>query len=249
MSAIGTLGDRKAAVLRAVVSDYIRTGEPVGSGVVTRRYRLGVSPATVRNDMAALVELGYLIQPHTSAGRIPTDRGYRFYVDALPSRLHLAQRHQQAITAFFGEAPPDPEEVVRRTALLLSRLTRYGAVAQPPSSEHVFIGGAANIVGEETFHRRETVRRLLETLEAEEEVLGLLRALAGQAEVVVRIGRENPLVAMQEASVVVASYRSRGRPVGSIAVIGPTRMHYPEAISAVHAVADSLSRTIERLAG
>jgi transcriptional regulator of heat shock response len=245
----GTLGERKADVLRAVVADHIRSGEPVGSGAVAGRYRLGVSPATIRNDMALLTEMGYLTQPHTSAGRIPTDSGYRFYVDALPRWPSLPERQERAIGPFLDRPPPDPSDVVRRAALMLSRLTRYGAVAQPPESPHVVIGGAANIVSEEAFERRETVRRLLEALEEERDVLGLIRAAAEEGEVAVRIGRENPVDALREASLVVSSYRLGGRPVGVMAVIGPTRMHYRETISAVRAVSRQLSRAIEALAG
>lgn len=249
MEGTGTLERRKSTVLRAVVSDYIRTGEPVGSAAVAKRHRLGVSSATVRNDMAILEEQGFLHQPHTSAGRVPTDLGYRFYVDALPQRPALPERQQEAIDRFFGDAPLDPEEMVRGTALLLSRVTRYGAVAQPPRSAHVIVGGASNIVSEDAFERRETARRLLEAIEEERAFLGLLRGLAGAADVVVRIGRENPLRAMHEASLVVARYGDARRMLGAIAVIGPTRMHYRESISAVRAVALHLSKVIEGPAG
>jgi transcriptional regulator of heat shock response len=249
MTAPRTLGERKADVLKAVVADHIRTGEPVGSGTVARRYRLGVSSATIRNDMAALTDLGFLAQPHTSAGRIPTDFGYRFYVDTLPRWPSLSRNAERTIAASLVPLPLEPSEVVRRATVLLSRLTHYGTLAQPPESAHVMIGGAANIVGEETFQRRETVRRLLEALEEEDTILGLLRTLAGEGEVSVRIGRENPVVAMREASVVVAAYGAGDRPVGAIAVIGPTRMHYREAISAVRSVSRHVSRAIEALAG
>jgi heat-inducible transcriptional repressor len=250
MTGTGTLGARKGAVLRAVVSDHIRTGEPVGSGAVVRRYRLAVSPATVRNDMAALEEMGYLAQPHTSAGRIPTDLGYRFYVDALPRRPALTDRQRKVISAFFVHPPAETGEALRGTAVLLSKVTRYGAVAQPPDAHHVFIGGAANIAAEETFERRETVRRLFELLEEhEEDVLTALRSMIDREGVTVGIGRENPFPAMREASLVVAAYRVRGRPAGTIAVIGPTRMHYPNAISAVESVSRKLSHLVETLAG
>jgi transcriptional regulator of heat shock response len=249
MTRAGTLAERKAAVLHAVVSDYIRSGEPVGSGVVAARSGLGVSPATIRNDMATLEELGFLHQPHTSAGRVPTDRGYRYFVDHLPRWPRLPEPKQRAIARFFGEAPEDPQEVVRGTIVLLSRVTRYGVVARQPGSEHVVLGGTSNIVGEDTFEHRDTVRRLLELLEQEQTVLELLEALAGEGEIAVRIGRENPLAAMRETSVVVAPYRSGPRRIGAIAVIGPTRMHYPEAISAIHDVSRRLSSTIQALAG
>src|ERR687894_1432267 len=90
------LTDRRALILRAIVSHYVGTGEPVGSKVLVERYRLGVSPATVRNEMSALEDAGYIYQPHTSAGRIPTDAGYRYFVDEMPegARLPAAEAHR-----------------------------------------------------------------------------------------------------------------------------------------------------------
>lgn len=343
-----SLGSRKSAVLRALVRDHIRTAEPVGSGRLAFRYRLGVSPATIRNDMAALEEMGYLAQPHTSAGRIPTDLGYRFYVDSLPPRLSPTDSQRRTIAASLGEPLTDVEDALRRTSQLLSRLTHYAAVAlspvvgqsrvvraelvalgsatlllvvsdtgrvdrraldlaegagraarrrvsevlassfgglsyggaadragelgvaapdpergvldavaqafrgleEDPSSEHVFVGGAANIAGEEAFERRETVRRMFEALEEEAALPRFLRRLVAEAaDVTVRIGRENPMAAFREASVIVAGYRAGGRPAGTIAVIGPTRMEYPVAIAAVRAVARRVSDAIDVLAG
>jgi heat-inducible transcriptional repressor len=324
--------------------DYIRSAEPVGSGTVATRYRLGVSPATIRNDMALLTEMGFLEQPHTSAGRVPTDLGYRFYVDGLPDPPRLSAGQRRAISESLSELQGDVEEALRRTAQLLSRLTHYAAVALTPEvegsrvvraelvplgstalllvvsdtgrvdkralevpsaddeeavrrvseelvreihdvslseararvealavgasgperslfagvelafrdlergAEHAFLGGVANI--EEAFERRETVRRLFEALDEEASVLRLLRGLPGEGEdVTVMIGREIPLQSMREASVVVAPYLAAGRPVGAIAVVGPTRMEYLTAISSVGAVARRLTKIVDALAG
>ncbi|HEV8572696.1 MAG TPA: heat-inducible transcriptional repressor HrcA [Actinomycetota bacterium] len=338
------LGPRRAVVLQAVVTDYIRSAEPVGSGTVAVRYRLGVSPATIRNDMALLTEMGFLEQPHTSAGRVPTDLGYRFYVDTLPAAPRLSPGQRRAITDSLSELQGDVEEALRRTAQLLSRLTHYAAVALTPvvegsrvvraelvplgsaalllvvsdtgrvdkraldfpaagddeavsgvsdalvreiqdvslgeaaervealaaraagheqslleavgvafrdlkrAAEHAFLGGVANI--EEAFERRESVRRLFEALDEEAAVLRLLRGLPVEGDdVTVMIGREIPLQAMREASVVVAPYLAGGRPVGAIAVVGPTRMEYLTAISSVGAVARRLTEIVDALAG
>src|SRR5438445_11345551 len=126
------LGARKVSVLRAIVEEYVRTGEPVGSETIAERHRLGVSSATIRNEMAALEELGFLTHPHTSAGRIPTDLGYRRYVDSLPSRGRLRDSQRRAIASFFEDAVGDLEEVLRGAAQLLSRLTQYAGLAVPP---------------------------------------------------------------------------------------------------------------------
>jgi heat-inducible transcriptional repressor len=337
------LDERRTRVLRAVVRDHIRTGEPVGSGSLARRYGLNVSPATIRNDMAVLEELGYVTQPHTSAGRIPTDAGYRFFVDTLPEIPSLSQAQRRAVTGALDERVADVEDLMRRTAHVLAEMTHYAAVALPPllerggmvradlvpvgsgslllvvtdtgrvdrlfleltdaeavrrvssvlaeffggltyaeardraramaaqappgerqvlaavaeafgdldlgpRDEHVFIGGVANIAGEDGFERRETLRRVFEALDEEATILRFLHRLAAEEEgdLTVRIGHENRLAAMREASVVVARYETGGEP-GTIAVIGPTRMEYPAAMSAARAVAERLSRVVRAL--
>lgn len=338
------LSERKAAILRALVQLYIRTGEPVGSEALASSAGLSVSSATIRNELAALEEMGYLTQPHTSAGRAPTDLAYRSYVDMLPARPKLRDPERRAIVHFFDEALADVDEILRGTTHLLSRLTRYASLALAPSqresaiaraelvrlgtatlllvvfdtgqvdkrvvdvppeatdeeidgisrsinhtlrgktlanaadlaverarrgedperaiftrvgealrsigeaaeAEHVFLGGAANIAAEEAFNRRETLRHIYEALEHESAVLRLLREAAANAPLGVMIGRENPMPEMWEASVIAAPFEAGGA-IGSIGVVGPLRMDYAAAISAVRAVAERLSAAVEAL--
>jgi heat-inducible transcriptional repressor len=124
--------DRKLAVLRAIVEDYVATQEPVGSKALVERHSLGVSPATVRNDMAALEEEGFIAQPHTSAGRIPTDKGYRLFVDRLTTLKPMTAAEKRAIATFLDGAV-DLDDVVHRSVRLLSQLTRQVAVVQYPT--------------------------------------------------------------------------------------------------------------------
>lgn len=124
--------ERKLEVLRAIVQDYVRTQEPVGSKALVERHQLGVSSATVRNDMAALEEDGYIAQPHTSAGRIPTDKGYRLFVDQLMDVKPLSAAERRAIQRFLSGAI-DLDDVVSRTVRLLAQVTRQVAVVQYPS--------------------------------------------------------------------------------------------------------------------
>src|SRR2546421_9793816 len=133
------LDDRKAAVLRAVVREYIETAQPVGSPQVARTPELGVSPATVRNEMAALEREGYLAQPHPSAGRVPADQGYRFFVDQLtgPGALPAAQRQQ--VRQFFATAHGELEQMLHDTSSLLSGLTSYAALVLAPPSERATV--------------------------------------------------------------------------------------------------------------
>lgn len=127
-----SLDERKLDVLRAIVEDYVSTEEPVGSRALVERHNLNVSPATVRNDMAALEEEGYIRQPHTSAGRVPTDRGYRLFVDRLSRIKPLSPAERRAIERFLVGAV-DLDDVVHRTVRLLAQLTRQVAVVQYPS--------------------------------------------------------------------------------------------------------------------
>ncbi len=124
--------ERKLAVLRAIVEDYVETREPVGSRALVERHSLGVSPTTIRNDMAALEDEGYIAQPHTSAGRVPTDKGYRMFVDRLSGVKPLSQAEKRAIQTLLDGAV-DLDDVLTRTTRLLAQLTRQVAVVQYPS--------------------------------------------------------------------------------------------------------------------
>jgi heat-inducible transcriptional repressor len=339
------LGQRKAAVLRAVVEEYVRTGEPVGSETIAETTGLGVSSATIRNEMAALEELGYLAHPHTSAGRVPTDAGYRFYVDSLPAGGRLRETQRRAITGFFAEAILDLEEVLKGSVQLLSRLTQYAGLAVPPSASeepivrlelidmgptvmvlavgqhgrvdkgvfdraegteadtiaraqrrldrlrglnyvdaqasllklaaessmderdlmlhvaetlrqsstqllgtHMWIGGVSNLADEAQHWRRETVRRLFEALERETEMLRVLQDVrAAHDELSVTIGAEHPQTAAWGASLVTAPFRAGDQTIGTVGVVGPTRMDYVSTMASVRAVAKRLSELATEL--
>jgi len=124
--------DRRLKVLSAIVTDYVRTREPVGSRALAERYRLGVSPATIRNDMASLEDEGYIHQPHTSAGRVPTEKGYRLFVDEIARVKPLSSPERRAITALLSGAV-DLEQIVARTVRVLAQLTGQLAVVEYPS--------------------------------------------------------------------------------------------------------------------
>ncbi|MGH3423755.1 MAG: heat-inducible transcriptional repressor HrcA [Nocardioidaceae bacterium] len=126
------LDERKLSVLRAIVEDYVARQEPVGSRALVDRHGLGVSPATVRNDMAALEDEGFIAQPHTSAGRIPTDKGYRLFVDRLATVRNLSAPEKRAIETFLDGAI-DVDDVVQRSVRMLAQLTHQVAIVQYPS--------------------------------------------------------------------------------------------------------------------
>ena len=125
------MDDRKLQILRAIVTDYVDTREPVGSKALVDKHQLNVSPATVRNDMAVLEEEGYITQPHTSAGRIPTDKGYRLFVDRIATVKPLSPAERRAIATFM-EGAVDVDDIVRRTVRLLAQVTQQVAIVQYP---------------------------------------------------------------------------------------------------------------------
>ena len=333
--------DRKLDVLRAIVEDYVATEEPVGSKALVERHGLGVSPATVRNDMAALEDEGYIHQPHTSAGRVPTDKGYRLFVDKLATLKPMSAAERRAIATLLDGAV-DLDDVVQRSVRLLSQLTRQVAIVQYPSlsrstvrhvelvaltpsrvmaililstgrvdqrlveldapiadgdladlravvnqtaagepiataaaalvalpdtlrpdqvgvatdlvtvlveamSDHrndhrVAVSGAANLARYGDFDT--AVRPLLEALE-EHVVLLKLLGESGADAVTVRIGHEGPYSELAATSVVATGYGPLENHLGSLGVVGPTRMDYPGSMSAVRAVARYVSRILD----
>ena len=126
------MSERAQLVLRNLVEMYIRDGQPVGSKALAERHNLGVSPATIRNDMAALEDEGFIAQPHTSAGRVPTDRGYRLFVDRLSSIKPLSIAERRAIHQFLDDAV-DLDDVMARTVRLLAQITKQVALVQYPT--------------------------------------------------------------------------------------------------------------------
>jgi len=126
------LNDRSRKILEAIVEDYIDSAEPIGSKAVTRRHHMGLSPATVRNVMADLEELGYLASPHTSAGRVPTDKGYRFYVDTLLQVRSLSFEERERIERHYAGGGKPADEVLREAGRALSRLSSYAGIVMAP---------------------------------------------------------------------------------------------------------------------
>jgi heat-inducible transcriptional repressor len=338
------LGIRKSAILHAIVEEYVRSGEPVGSETIAEHAGIGVSSATIRNEMAALEELGYLSHPHTSAGRIPTDIGYRHYVDSLPAGGRLRDAQRRAIAGYFAEAILDLEEVLKGSVQLLSRLTQYAGLAVPPSAadeaiirlelidlgptmmvlavgqhgridkrildrpesldenalaeterrlatlrgltyadaqvrllqlaaedarehrdvlldvaetlataqrgeggSHVVVGGVSNLADEAQAWRRETLRRLFETLEREQEIMHVLQDVSAGGALAVTIGTEHPTTGEWDASLVTAPFKAGDATIGTIGVVGPTRMDYLSAMASVRAVARRLSELATEL--
>ena len=234
--------DRRLEILRAIVDEYVETQEPVGSKAIADKRALGISPATIRNEMAVLEEEGLITQPHTSAGRIPTDRGYRLFVDKLSTIKPLSTAERRAIETFL-EGANNLDDVVKRSAKLLADITKQVAVVKYPNigdshgREMMAISGTANLArsGEDL---GSTLSPILEALE---EQVVLLRLLSDSHSTVhVTIGSEQPDSSLQTTSLVTVGYGTDA----SLGILGPTRMDYAGSMAAVAAVARYVSRFI-----
>ena len=328
------LDDRKTAILSAVVHEYISTAQPVGSSHLVDAPGVGVSSATVRNELAQLEQEGFLVQPHTSAGRIPTDKGYRYFVDNLttPGPLDLAQTAQ--IGDFFTAAHGRLEEMLHQTSDLLANLTNStslvvgptaaevevrsvqlvplnsthatvvvvfsngavesstielsdgcdderladaaavlahnlvgkklsevttidgvendavaalaamarDAVFQVSSDDHVYVGGTSSVAA--SFDAVEVVRNILHTLEQQFVVVSLVRDVLDRG-MSVAIGGEHGVEPLAACSIVVSPVVVDGEHVGSVGVLGPTRMDYPQALATVGLVSERLGTRLE----
>ena len=337
------LDERNKKVLQAVIDSYISTGAPIGSNVLIKRYDFSVSSATLRNIMAELEEMGYLTHPHTSAGRIPTERGYRYYIDGLIS----VRRDTDDIKDQLQQAPPlhggDLHELMEEASQFLAKLSRYAGVVIAPAepegkykhiefirlhgrevliifvtsngtvqnkliqldeeilqhdlntfstfldeelehwsltevrrrlveklreekrvfkrlmeetyqasreiqerdSEKVYIGGAFQVLESPEFANVEKMRTLFKAFEDKYKLLKLLERSVTAGGIKVFIGSENPYFEMQGCSLVVSSYQAGSDVVGTLGVIGPTRMQYQQVIQVVDYTAKLVSRLLD----
>lgn len=323
------LNERKKKILQIIIEDYISSAEPVGSRTIARKYDLGLSPATIRNEMSDLELLGYLEQPHTSAGRIPSAQAFRFYVDALIEPGTLTDNDMALIDGWYNERRRNIDDIFQSTAKILSRMTQNVSMVLtnqqtianfcylkflPLDSQHailcivaddgsidtnvvdiplgmsseemdylagkmsklledrnlsdisveilqnvhtdvvedklifssllqavrkmtgrrqeqkVFLGGTKQLLNQPEFRDVERVRNLLGILEEEKVLKDLLQG-GEDSGLKVTIGSENKFTGIQDCSMVQATYRLNGQIVGTMAVLGPTRMEYGKVIS------------------
>ena len=323
------LNERKKKILQIIIEDYISSAEPVGSRTIARKYDLVLSPATIRNEMSDLELLGYLEQPHTSAGRIPSAQAYRFYVDALIEPGTLTDNDMALIDGWYNERRRNIDDIFQSTAKILSRMTQNVSMVLtnqqtianfcylkflPLDSQHailcivaddgsidtnvvdiplgmsseemdylagkmsklledrnlsdisveilqnvhtdvvedklifssllqavrkmtgrrqeqkVFLGGTKQLLNQPEFRDVERVRNLLGILEEEKVLKDLLQG-GEDSGLKVTIGSENKFTGIQDCSMVQATYRLNGQIVGTMAVLGPTRMEYGKVIS------------------
>jgi len=241
------LNTRGKEILRAIVEAYIETVTPVSSQHITQRLRLHLSAATIRNVMAELDILGFIWQPHTSAGRIPTDKGYRYYIDTIlqPEQLTLQERELLGRQAFAEDEAFD--ELLTEFLHILSNFSKYTAVAFSCfDKDRFYVTGASYILEQPEFQDAQKLQPILKSFEREEPLLAIMKEDLKQDGVKIHIGSENLCEEIQECSLVISNFKIRARNMGVLGIIGPRRMSYPKVISTVDYVAQAFG---ERMAG
>ncbi|MBO9129585.1 heat-inducible transcriptional repressor HrcA [Bacillus sp. 165] len=332
------LTERQLLILQIIIDDFIGSAQPVGSRTLSKKEEITFSSATIRNEMADLEELGYIEKTHSSSGRVPSEKGYRFYVDHLLAPQHLPERELIQIKDLFAERIFELEKVVQKSAQILSDLTNYTSIVlgpkmkenrvksiqvvpigphtavaiivtdtghvqnktitipesikpsdiekmvnilnsklngvpiselnnkmfkeivtllrvhvqdyddvmklldgtlQFPLSEKVYFGGKTNMLSQPEFHDIHKIASLLRMIEHEEQVYNMLRDKT--VGIQVKIGRENESSAMENCSLITATYSVGEEHLGTIAMLGPTRMQYSRVISLLQVVTKQLS--------
>jgi len=219
------MNTRQRQILSAVVELYTKTALPVGSQVLLERFQFPVSSATLRNDMVALEEAGYLYQPHVSAGRIPTDAGYRFYVEEMMGDEDLSREDQRRLQKELLMMKAKQARLGRSTTKLLSALSGNLAVSGLIDKDEFYDFGMKELMEKPEFQEIDELCRLVETLDSLDERIDAIFAKLQDGETQIFIGDENPIKGISNCSMVVAPYQS-SEGQGILAIIGPKRMDY-----------------------
>lgn len=235
--------DRKRLVLQAIIKHFVETAEPVGSQTILVSYNFHVSPATIRNDMMTLEKEGYILQPHTSAGRIPTDKGYRLYVDEMADYKTARQQALKDLKTIWQKHSIEKiREKLYDAVSLLAKATNSVSFATTPDNPRTFFLGMSNVLRQPEF-ARDSVRasEVIEVLEKHDNFINTLNSLNTNNTVRAFIGEENILPQIQSCSIIVAEYEKDGFK-GYLGVLGPKRMDYAYNIVLVEEIKKLLEK-------
>jgi len=226
------LDERKKLILQLVVEGYINTAEPVGSRSIAKTAGLGLSAATIRNEMGDLEEMGLLEQPHTSAGRVPSQLGYRYYVDSLMKKYCMTVEEIDHMRNSMELKVRELKDVVRQVSAIFSRLTNMPIIALPEAEKpEPFLEGRANILEYPEYNDIEKAKTILRVFDDRENLSEALRVIPQSENVSIIIGDENNLPELRDCSLVVSRYNAGPNIMGTIGIIGPTRMDYSKIVS------------------
>lgn len=233
------LSERQKNLLRAVIEKYIETAEPIGSETIEKEAKLGVSPATIRNEMVRLTGLGYLRQPHTSAGRIPTSMGMKFYVDQLMEEKSLSLKDEVAIKEEFRDQSEPFNRLLKHISQSLASQTRSLAVATDEDGD-IYASGMANILDMPEFYDIDITRTVLSMVDKFETLKQVIDQMRGEEQIRILFGDELGIPYLEPCGFVVTRYQM-GNHRGVLGIIGPSRLNYPTVIPTIRYFSQLLS--------
>jgi len=225
------LTDRQISLLKAIIQEHIKSTDPVGSQTLVEKYKLKVSPATVRNEMVELIKKGFLEMEHTSSGRVPTTMGFRFFVDSVMEEGEMPILQEVAMKQRLWPLRFEFEKMLRQAALALSEVTKKLAIATTYDG-HMFYAGTYYVLEEPEFWEIETARGALSLLDSHEAIHAIFEKAHSDRDVKTIIGSETGIENFGSCSFVFAPYNA-GRRSGVVSVMGPARMEYSEVVPAV----------------
>lgn len=236
--------ERKDIVLGMVVYQYIHTTIPVSSAFIADEYTQDISSATIRNILAELESDGYLTHPHTSAGRVPTERGYRYYVDFLMKEIELLEEERRRIHKEYERGMEQLEALVEKTTEIISELTHCTSIVTVDGLPHHYVCRGTNYLAEALgADSLQKIVAILKELEEKDSVLAVLRRDLDKR-IKIYIGQETDCEAFRDCAMAVSRFQTRRGPSGRIAVLGPSRMDYSRVVGALEYVSELIHETM-----
>jgi len=222
--------DRKNALFSAIINEHINTGNTVASKVLVDKYDFALSPATIRNEMADLEKEGLIFQPHTSAGRIPTEKGWKFYIENLLKDAGLAEKHQEVLDKAFGHNQNSYDSAVKSVAKVMANLSKE-AVFVGFDSDSFYYTGLSNLFRQPEFQKIDLVCQISDLVDHLDEVVGHLFSDQESDQEKILVGRDNPFG--KDCSSIMAYYTFGKKKKGLFGILGPVRMNYTHNLSLI----------------
>ena len=233
------LTERQKNLLRCIIEKYIESAEPIGSETIEKEAKLGVSPATIRNEMVKLTALGYLKQPHTSAGRVPTSMGMKFYVDQLMEEKSLSLRDEVAIKEELSDEKNEFEKLLKRATKALANQTHSLSIATDEQGD-IYSAGMANILDMPEFYDIDITRAVLSMLDQLETINQIMNYVRAEEQIRILFGDELNIPFLEPCGFVLTRYQMPNHR-GYIGVVGPSRLNYPSIIPTIRYFAQLIS--------
>jgi heat-inducible transcriptional repressor len=235
------ISDRQQQILEYVIKDYVKNAEPVSSGRICDLYGLDCSSATIRNELNHLTQKGFLNQPHTSGGRVPTDKAYRYLVDTLMGDNELSLTEQKKLQKEYIKLKAEYKRLAKLSSRLLSRFTSGVAVGGDLEGSDAYESGISRLLKEPEYTNMENVSEVVELIEYFDEHLKDLSTQLQDNQPKVLIGKENQLVTVKGHSIIVSGYESEEGQKGVLALIGPKRMNYQKNLALIKGIIKSIT--------